>query len=84
LAISDIIFLFFIYGIGANRVLKKDFKFDGLPVGFGTEWNLLLTPEFFLTQSHFKGNTMGKIKNSFAYSDFLDQMIIAALSYENI
>jgi hypothetical protein len=80
LAISDISFLFFLYAIGANRELKKDFNFDGLPVGFGTEWNLLFTPEFFFTQSRFKGNMMGKIKNSFAYSDFLDKMIKAVYS----
>jgi hypothetical protein len=53
----------------------KDSKFDELHEKFGMEWRLLLIPQNVFIDEKFKGNMMGKLKNSFKFAEFFDQML---------
>jgi hypothetical protein len=60
----------------------NNFTFDELPAKFGMEWRLLLIPQNVFMDDKFKGNMMGKLKNSFKFADFFDQMLNGI--YENM
>jgi hypothetical protein len=73
--VSDIMLICFMYWIEANCTLIEDFDFTGLDDRFGNEWRVLLVPQNAFMNMKFRGNSMGKLKNSFMFAGFFDELV---------